>query len=212
MEKLVGIIADGESLLVSPGITVLQALRDHGLDIPALCYHPILEAHGSCGLCMVEIWTTDTWEPRHACLVEVEAGMQIKTSTPRLRLLQSWAAQILLRRGPFNNQEAEKLLIKLVKDNAVEIPEDENLAKCMKDLSGNSTEGCILCGLCVRMCSKIGRHYLTFLGRGANLRISLVHGKGEKGSCGNCRACFHICPTGFIKSDAEQAFTARLYR
>jgi NADH dehydrogenase/NADH:ubiquinone oxidoreductase subunit G len=211
MEKLVRIIADGESLVVSPGTTVLQALRDHGLDIPALCYHSSLEANGSCGLCMVEIWTTDIWEPRHACLLEVEEGLQIKTSTPRLRLLRSWAAQILLRRRPFNNQEIEKLLLKLVKDNAADKQEDDNLAKCIKDLSGNPTEGCILCGLCVRMCRKIGKHRLTFLGRGKNLRISMVPGKGEKDSCGNCRACFHICPTGYIIHDAQQTFKASLY-
>ena len=212
MEKLVEIIADGESLIVSKGTTVLQALRDNGIDIPALCYHTSLAANGSCGLCIVENLSRGIWEPRHACLLETEDGMQIKTATPGLRRMRSWAAQILLRSSPFNNKATEQFLFKLVNDNAAEKLEDENLAKCIKDLSGNSIEGCILCGLCVRMCSKIGKDRLTFLGRGRNMRISLVPGKGENAFCGNCRACQHICPTGFIDRDAQHAFKATLYR
>lgn len=211
MEKLVEIIADGKQLTVSPGISVLQALRDQGIDIPALCYHPSLEANGSCSLCIVEVWNTGNWEPRHACLLKVEDGLQIKTVTPRLRLMRAWAAQILLQRRPFANKETEELLLKIANNEAVQDRGNENLAKCIKDLSVNWAEGCILCGLCIKICSKIGKNHLTFLGRGKTLRVGLVFGEAEKASCENCHACRNICPTGFITPDAEHAFKARLY-
>jgi predicted molibdopterin-dependent oxidoreductase YjgC len=211
MEKLVEIIADGRQLAVSPGISVLQALLDQGIDIPALCYHPSLGAFGGCGLCMVEIWSMDRWELRHACLLEVEEGLQIKTATSRLSLLRSWAAQILMRHSPFVNKKTEELLLKIANNKAIQNPEDENLAQCIKDLSGNWTEGCILCGLCIKVCCKTGQNRLTFLGRGKNLRIGLVFGEGENASCGKCHACRNICPTGFIMPDAEHAFKIRLY-
>ncbi|CQR70895.1 NADP-reducing hydrogenase subunit HndC [Sporomusa ovata DSM 2662] len=202
MEELVEIVVDGRSLTVSKSANVLQALRDHGIDIPALCYYPALEAYASCGLCMVEIWSNAIWNPRHACLLEVEDGLQITTVTPRLQRLRSWAAKILLRGRPFHNSEAEDLLLKLVQGETAD----------GQVLSGSTTEGCILCGLCIRMCRKIGKNRLTYLGRGKNLRIGLVPGEGNKATCGNCSACRDICPMGFISPDAEHAFKARLYK
>jgi len=202
MEELVEIVVDGRSLAVSKSAIVLHVLRDHGIDIPALCYYPALEAYGSCGLCMVEIWSNAIWKPRHACLLAVEDGLQIKTATPRLQRLRSWAAQILLRGRPFHNSEAEDLLLQLVQGETAD----------GQVLSGSTTAGCILCGLCIIMCRKIGKNRLTFLGRGQNLRIGLVPGAGNKATCGNCSACRNICPTGFIYPDAEHAFKARLYK
>lgn len=211
MEELVEITVDRKNMAVSANTTVLQALREHDIYLPALCYHPHLEAYGSCGLCTVEILNDDNWETRHACLLKVKDGLQIRTDTSGLKLLRSWAAKILLRHKPFLNMETEKFLLSLIPDLGKEKQEEENLANCIKDLSGRMTEGCILCGLCVRMCSKIGSHHLTFLGKGKNLRISFVHGKNGETSCGNCRACCHVCPTGFITSNAEQAFSAKLF-
>lgn len=209
MEKLVEITVDEKNMKVTPNITVLQMLREHSIYVPALCYYPHLEANGSCGLCMVEILKDDKWETRHACLLKVNDGMQIRTTSPRLSMLRSWAAKILLRYKPFLNKETEKMLLNLVQD---ETKEDENLTKCIKELYGSMTEGCILCGLCVRMCSQIGKHNLTYLGRGKNLRIGFVTGEDDKAPCGNCQACQHVCPNGFINTNAEQAFTAKLYR
>ena len=211
MQELVEITVDGKNMAVSADTTVLQALREHDIHLPALCYHPHLEAYGSCGLCLVEILNDDNWETKHACLLKVKDGLQIRTDTSELRLLRSWAAKIFLRHRPFLNHKTENFLLNLVQDEIKEKPEDENLTKCIKDLSGYMTEGCILCGLCVRMCSKIGKHHLTFLGKGKNLRISFVRGKSGETSCGNCRACCHVCPAGFITSNAEQAFSAKLY-
>ncbi len=210
MEKLVEIIVDGKNLNVPANTNILQSLLDNGIEIPALCYHPSLESSGSCGLCMVEVLNADRWEPRHACLLQTEDGLKIKTDTERLKNMRSWAARILLRRRPFANPEIEEYLLKLVVDETRSKQENENLAKSIRDLSGSLMKGCILCGRCVRICSKI-RNRLTFLGRGKFLRIGFVFGDDEQTSCGNCHACKMICPTGFITPDAERAFKARLY-
>lgn len=215
MKDRIEITVDGKPLTVERNVALLQALREQGAAIPSLCFYPSLGGYGSCGLCVVEIYTGDTWVPRHSCILYPEEGMQVRTASPLIRHLRSWAARLLLHRGPFPRKEVEEMLIALVREGAAD---EESIRK--PGSSGVTTEGqdsplgagCILCGLCVRICEKIGKSRLTFLGRGKNLRVGLVPGGSEEVGCGRCRACRRICPTGFIAPDARHAFTASLYR
>jgi NADH dehydrogenase/NADH:ubiquinone oxidoreductase subunit G len=215
MKECVEIVVDGQILVVNRNISILKALRDHGLAIPSLCFHPSLEGYGSCGLCVVEVCTGSSRRLEHACLLKSEEGLQVVTVTPRIRQLRAWAANLLLRRGPFPRKEIDELLLGLIQEGAgggtsTQVP--NSLGVPIEAQTGTVTVGCILCGLCVRICRKIGKSRLTFLGRGKNLRVGLVSRDSEAVSCGHCRACRHICPTGFITPDAQQSFTARLYR
>lgn len=73
--------------------------------------------------------------------------------------------------------------------------------------------GCILCGLCVQACHQVGKNRLTFLGRGKSLRVSLIGNAGiQENSCGTCKACRRVCPTGFIYPSPQEVFSAKLYR
>ncbi|MBP1622922.1 MAG: molybdopterin oxidoreductase, partial [Acidobacteria bacterium] len=73
---------NGRSLEAEEGMTVLQAARLHGIEIPTLCHHPNLKPAGSCRLCLVEL------EPRAnlatACTLPVQEGTALWTETPRL--------------------------------------------------------------------------------------------------------------------------------
>jgi len=215
VEELIEIIVDRHNMLVERNIFLLQALSDRGIAIPSLCFNASLGAYGSCGLCIVETCKDDVWLPRHACLVRPEAGLQIRTASPRIQRLRAHAARLLLKRGPFLKKEVEALLLTLVKEGTDSM-EPSRLAGSLEGSGENhislDKRGCLLCGLCVRICRKIGKCQLTFLGRGKSLRVGLVSGDSATVACGSCRACRHICPTGFITPDARQAFTARLYR
>ncbi|MCA1596487.1 MAG: NADH-quinone oxidoreductase subunit NuoG, partial [Chloroflexi bacterium] len=46
---------DDREITVDKGVTVLQAARKLGIDIPVFCYHEKLDPMGACRLCMVEM-------------------------------------------------------------------------------------------------------------------------------------------------------------
>jgi len=59
-------------------------------------------------------------------------------------------------------------------------------------------DDCILCGLCVRMCQKMGNSAISFTGRGVEMKVDTpFHVQTE--FCMGCGACASVCPTGHIK-------------
>src|SRR5579864_4883560 len=81
-ETLVTLTIDGQEVSVPAGTSVMAAAASLGTKIPKLCATDMLEAFGSCRLCLVEI------EGRKgtpaSCTTPVEAGMKVHTQTPRL--------------------------------------------------------------------------------------------------------------------------------
>ena len=49
------LIIDGREVQAEEGQTVLEVARENGIEIPTLCYHPLLEPLGACRLCVVEV-------------------------------------------------------------------------------------------------------------------------------------------------------------
>lgn len=204
MEEFVEITADGRRLQLRRNIPLLQALKEKGIMLPALCYSSKLAPNGSCGLCILEVYQEGVWKVQRACLLQAERGLLIRTGSARISRLRARTARLLLKRGPFRKQEVEKLLLGLLNSSG------ERNQEAGANPPQQSNEGCILCGLCIAVCGKVGKNRLVFLGRGKNLQVGMVEGP-QADSCGLCQACRRICPTGFISHTPRQAFTARLY-
>lgn len=193
MEEFVEISVNDQNEYIRRNIPLLQALKEKNIILPSLCFSSKLEPYGSCGLCILEIYGENSWKVKHACLTQAEDGLRIRTMSARISKLQAQAARFLLKRGPFLKQEAEELLLSLINQS-----EEGYNSGSYKDINA----GCILCGLCVRICKKTGNNKLVFLGKGKNLRVGLVGGS-QPDICNHCKACRHICPTGFISHDAR---------
>jgi len=196
--------------------SLLHALRKQGMEIPSLCFHPAMDGYGSCGLCMVEVYSQGIWKIEHACLLRPTEGMQIRLDTPNIIKQRAIAARLLLRRGPFLNKHTEKYLCTLVAQaSKYGLADGFKVSDDLEGMRGALYHpiniGCILCGLCIRTCSKAGKGCLTFLGKGKNLRVGFVSQKGNASGCGSCTACSHVCPTGFIFPDARHAFQSGIY-
>src|SRR5581483_11211898 len=84
---------DGKSINVPETMTILEACRSLGIDTPTLCYLENLTPVNVCRVCVVELTGARTLVP--ACSRKVEAGMDIKTNSDRVRLSRKMVLEFL---------------------------------------------------------------------------------------------------------------------
>ena len=73
---------DGQPVSVPAGTSVMAAATEAGVRVPKLCATDMLEAFGSCRLCLVEIEGRKGYPA--SCTTLVEPGMKVRTQTPKL--------------------------------------------------------------------------------------------------------------------------------
>lgn len=206
MAQYVNLVIDGQEFTPEKGTPLMKVFMDCEITVPSLCYHPILKSHSRCGLCIIEVKVNEAWVINYACEMVAEEGLKISTNSLNIHSLRSSTAAQLLKRGPFENTKTteflQQLITKTEKSNEADYFSDHSLPM----------KGCILCGRCINVCNMIGKHYLTFLGRGPSLRISFVKDKLNEFACIKCKACRNTCPTGYIAENGKETFTNRLYR
>jgi formate dehydrogenase major subunit len=84
---------DGRTLSGRAGQTILEVCRDNGIEVPTLCYEPKLPGFGACRMCVVEVDGEDT--PPISCSREAEAGLVVRTQTPRLRQIRKTNLELI---------------------------------------------------------------------------------------------------------------------
>jgi len=89
----VEITVDGSTVSVPAGSTILEACRAQGIDTPTLCYLENLTPVNVCRVCVVEVTGSRVLVP--ACSRKVEAGMDVKTDSERVRLSRKMVLEFL---------------------------------------------------------------------------------------------------------------------
>ena len=89
----VEITIDGTTVSAPAGSTILEACRQQGIDTPTLCYLENLTPVNVCRVCVVELTGSRVLVP--ACSRKVEAGMDIKTDSERVRLSRRMVLEFL---------------------------------------------------------------------------------------------------------------------
>ena len=206
--KSVTLTIDGQRVMVPEDYSIIQAAKELGIEIPALCYDPNLEVVSACRLCIVEIEGSRKLET--SCSVKVKEGMVVNTETEKVVNARRDILQLLLDSHPndcLTCQKAGECLlqkyayrydVKFREHDGAMRPEliDTSSPYILKDDSK-----CILCGKCVRTCSQVKgeREVLSFAGRGYNTRIVLDADQTFAASkCVSCNRCVTVCPVGAL--------------
>ncbi len=209
-EKTVTLTIDGERIAVPEGTSIMRAAMEMGTKIPKLCATDMVDAFGSCRLCLVEI------EGRNgtpaSCTTPVTEGIVVRTQTERLKRLRKGVMELYISDHPLDcltcsaNGDCE------LQDMAGAVGlrdvrygyEGEKHPNPGLDTSNPyftyDPSKCIVCSRCVRACEEVqGTFALTIAGRGFDSVVS--PGMEEsflESECVSCGACVQACPTATL--------------
>ena len=200
-------IIDGIECPFTNERNVLEVAKNNGIDIPSLCYCENLSIYGGCRLCLVE---NDRGTMDAACSMQPRNGMIVNTHTKKVLESRHTTLQLLMSSHRAECLTCEqsgrcKLQEYAHRYNVVEPRFTENTyPRLPLDVSSpcitRDPTKCILCGLCVRMCSEIQNvGAIDFTKRGKKAVVAPGFGKMliETG-CVGCGQCAAVCPTGAI--------------
>ncbi len=190
------------------GVTILEAARIHGIEIPTLCNHPDLHPVGSCRLCLVEIDSGTS--PVTACTYQARKGMAVQTETPRIVEMRKAILELLLEdyadAGYSTGDRDATEFERWVRFYGVRRrPGSPPLLRFPINADPNPVlwvdmNKCILCTRCVRACAEIqGRFVWGVSERGHRARI--LPGSDTNlldARCESCGTCVAYCPTGAL--------------
>ena len=175
---------DNKEVRAQEGMTVLEAARSAGIDIPTLCYHEKLKPYTVCRICTVEIETRGRINLDTACSYPVQENLIVRTKSQNVIEIRKTLLELMLTHAP----DARAL-----QDLAREYRADKNRFKKVPSF-------CILCGLCVRYCAEVKKkNALAFFDRGTSREIRFIPEIASK-VCWNCKDCFPLCPTEALQA------------
>ncbi|QSI33230.1 formate dehydrogenase subunit alpha [Variovorax sp. RKNM96] len=202
---------DGNEVTVPAGTSLMRAAVDAGINVPKLCATDSLEPFGSCRLCLVEIEGRKGFPA--SCTTPAEAGMKVRTQTPKLQDLRKGVMELYISDHPLDcltcsangNCELQDMAGVTGLRNVRYGFDGANHLKDQKDESNPyftyDPSKCIVCNRCVRACEETqGTFALTISGRGFESRVSPGQDEAFMDSeCVSCGACVEACPTATLQ-------------
>ena len=210
---LVNIKIEGVPYQVEDSLTILEAAKSCGYEIPSLCTFNHGECNqGSCRVCLVE--ATGARGLVASCVYPVSEGMEIRISTPKATEARRRSVELLLSNHNQNCQQCDKngnceLLhvaqITGAREGAFAGVHSETYIDELAPGLIRDTSKCILCGRCIARCSNAhGLGILGFENRGFRTFVSPAENRSFQNSpCIQCGQCVNVCPTGALMEHSE---------
>lgn len=217
--EMVNIKINNMPLSVPKGISILEAARMAGIEIPTLCYLKKINEIGACRICMVEVKGARSLVT--ACVYPVNEGMEIFTNTERVRKSRKMTLELILsthdRKCLSCVRSGTCELQQLCKefgvddegrfDGANPVHEYDDSAIHMIRDNGK----CILCRRCVAACQAQHISVIGANARGFDTHIGSAFERPlDSVECVSCGQCIVNCPTGAIyeKDDTAKVLEA----
>ena len=210
---LVNIKINGQSYQVDNSLTVLEAARKCGYEIPSLCAFN----HGKCSLASCRVCLVEVVGARGlvaSCAYPVNEGMEIITHSQKATEARRASVELILSNHEKNclqcpkNGHCELLHVAEMVGARDQKFVGSMTPKTVDEIAPGlirNTAKCILCGRCIERCREAhGISILGFENRGFNTIVAPVQNRSfAESPCLQCGQCVNVCPTGALMEHSE---------
>ena len=203
---------DGTPLAGPSNMPLVDFLKDHGIELPSICYHPALGPLQTCDTCWVEV----DGELKRGCTLLSRDGLEIKSTDSIAVAARHEGMDRLLAKHELyctlcENNTGDCELHNTVAQMNPPIQRYEFKRKPYEKDESNpfytyDPDQCILCGRCVEACQNVEvNETLTIDYTRENPRVLWDGGEQIAGSsCVSCGHCVTVCPCNALLEKTMQ--------
>jgi NADH dehydrogenase/NADH:ubiquinone oxidoreductase subunit G len=184
-------------------MTLLDAARENGIDIPTICFHEATTANGLCRMCVVEVEGMRVLQP--ACIVQAANNMKVQTRSEKVVRARKTILEMLASTMDLSDAPEILTMMDEYGASAERFPDAERRESPVIDdnpMYIRDYSKCLLCWRCVQVCADDAQYTyaINFEGRGFETQIGTFFEKPiPETTCVLCGQCVGVCPTGALK-------------
>ena len=180
---------NGKKYQAEAGEYVLEVCRRNRILVPTLCHHESLTGMGACRLCVVELNEGSGRQVVVSCVYPLSRDCEVFTESEKIKSIRRTVLAMLRTKAPEGDRLASLCRM-------YGVGEDDRFTPTRAGIN-RLDAACILCGLCMEACSKLGTGAISAVGRGTGKKISTPYDE-PSADCVGCGSCAAVCPTKAI--------------
>jgi formate dehydrogenase major subunit len=207
-QQMVTGLMNGQEVTVPAGTTILEAARMAGIEVPNLCYQPLMRPWGSCRICTVEL-LGKRGGLVESCAAVFQDGAEVLTHSPDTMRARQYILQMYLIDHALDCPTCDKsgecylqdnTYLHNINANPYRRPKLAQPYEHFSDTIDYKWDRCIMCNRCTRVCDEmIGVIAIEQTNRSLEATISTAFGQPlEENTCTNCGMCIAVCPVGAL--------------